>query len=886
MSRSILQGAANTHQFRDSITIASLQQSSRFDELDRKTQNILIALLDNRHTQQEDLLKQRIAIAQMLNHTEVLLTNQHDQTRALIADAMRIAATLTRVGEDFGTDAERKNAEAIRQEEENMKLEVEHQILESLYFEAMAERQEEVDEAHRNTFGWLFNPPETGQTWSSFVDWLRSDSSTYWINGKAGSGKSTLMRYICESERTEKELLLWAGSLPLTMSSFFFWNGGTIEQRSQTGLLRSLLYNTLRRYPELIPIVMPSIWARGYSQAIDPWEHYKPEPFNLKTLTQFFKRLLQQTLVPLKICFFIDGLDEYEGSPADLADLFTEVATSNNVKVCLSSRPLVAYEYAFETCPSLRLQDLTVEDIRSYVYNTLHIDKRFQNLCLREPERAPQLVTELVTKADGVFLWVKVVIRSILTGLGNRDHIIDLQKRLRELPSDLEALYEHMLMKRIEPFYREKASSLFQIVRASRDLNDRLEKLGETRMPLTLISLSFADDDDPNLAFTSDIKLLPELKLSIRCNTTEDRLKVRCAGLLELHGMIDRSNPDARLELAKLHWKVRYLHRTVRDYLEQENVWTTIIALTRNSDFNPNVSLLKSCLLQLKTSPIENTKTLPDTIWRCAALGLEHCREAELKQDPAYIALLDQLDLVMTWHAESKGSTYPGHWARHYLAEYDLEDYERPIGWADSIMTIAVEYGLCSYLEYKFRQTSNAPFENAAEKPGRPLLDYAVSQNPTKQRYHITAEVVAVLLQHGANPNLRYNSTTARENALAFAYSLQFPKAGKYLFESDRVKPSRTEVMELVQVFSHFISHGADLNGSCIIRAGYEKPNERRPVLYIVKDVFVRWYPEESVALVHELARRGASEELISDFTVFRALAWNRLRGIRARIWY
>jgi hypothetical protein len=861
--------------------LASIRQSYRFDDLDRQNQNILVALLDSRNAQSEDLLDQRIAIAQMLNHTEVILTNQHDQTRALIIDAMHLAKTLAQVGEAFGTDAEKRYANAIQKDEERIKLEVERNILESLKFESMTERRDEVDLPHKDTFAWLFSPPEHGQAWSNFVDWLQSGSSTYWINGKAGSGKSTLMRYICDHARTREELLQWAGSLPLKMSSFFFWNGGTIEQRSQIGLLRSLLYDTLLLYPELIPIVMPSTWARSYSQAVDPWGSHKPETFNLKTLTRAFHTLLRQTLVPLKICFFIDGLDEYEGSPADLADLFTDMTTSDHVKVCLSSRPLVAFEYAFQNSPTLRLQDLTIEDIRLYVHNTLNINKRFQQLSIQEPHHAPEMVQELVTKADGVFLWVKVVIRSILTGLGNRDEIADLQKRLRELPSDLEALYEHMLMRRIEPFYREKASRVFQIVRASRDQNDQLEKLGEARVPLTLIGLSFADDNDPNLAYTSDTKPLTELQLVVRCNTTEDQLKVRCAGLLEVHDVLDKNTPDSRLKLAKVDGKVRYLHRTVRDYLEQSNVWPAISTLTRDTDFDPNISLLKSFLLLIKTHPIEQSISLPDILWRYAALGLEHSRQAELHQNPAYIALLDQLDLVMTWHAEREGTTYIGHWARHYLAEFP----ERPLGWADSILTLAVEYGLCSYLEYKFRQTSTAPFSSAADRPGRPLLDYAISQDPRKQRYPLYPPVIDVLLAHGARPNVRYNSTTPWENALAFAYSLQFPKAGRYLFDSDRVKPSRVEVLDLLVVFETFLAYGADLNGSCIVRAGYEKPNERRPVLFIVKDVFVRWYPDESAKLVRDLQSRRASDELISEFTVFRVTTWNRISGMRSGIW-
>jgi hypothetical protein len=55
--------------------------------------------------------------------------------------------------------------------------------------------------------------------------------------------------------------------------------------------------------------------------------------------------------------------------------------------------------------------------------------------------QGPALVEEIVEKANEVFLWVKLVVQSLLAGLGNRDSITDLQRRLRELPSDLEKLY-------------------------------------------------------------------------------------------------------------------------------------------------------------------------------------------------------------------------------------------------------------------------------------------------------------------------------------------------------------------------------------------------------------------------------------------------------------
>lgn len=65
----------------------------------------------------------------------------------------------------------------------------------------------------------------------------------------------------------------------------------------------------------------------------------------------------------LRICLFIDGLDEYEGDSdgtyVDIVALFSEIATSPNIKICLSSRPWLAFEDSFLLGPTLRLEDLT-----------------------------------------------------------------------------------------------------------------------------------------------------------------------------------------------------------------------------------------------------------------------------------------------------------------------------------------------------------------------------------------------------------------------------------------------------------------------------------------------------------------------------------------------
>jgi hypothetical protein len=117
-----------------------------------------------------------------------------------------------------------------------------------------------------------------------------------------------------------------------------------------------------------------------------------------------------------KLCLFIDSLDEYDGDCKAIADLLKDVALSLYIKVCVSSRLWLVFEEAFENRVGLCLQDLTYTDIRNYVRGTLEANKKMEQLAVSNPEHATALVSEIVTKANGVFLWVRLVVWSLLDG--------------------------------------------------------------------------------------------------------------------------------------------------------------------------------------------------------------------------------------------------------------------------------------------------------------------------------------------------------------------------------------------------------------------------------------------------------------------------------------
>jgi hypothetical protein len=106
---------------------------------------------------------------------------------------------------------------------------VQEEIIRSLAYPEMTFRYERIVEAYPTTFEWVFRDPTVDQLpWSSFSDWLEIGNGVYWINRKAGSGKSTLMKHIFDSRRARKELATWANTpetdddKPLCFATFFF----------------------------------------------------------------------------------------------------------------------------------------------------------------------------------------------------------------------------------------------------------------------------------------------------------------------------------------------------------------------------------------------------------------------------------------------------------------------------------------------------------------------------------------------------------------------------------------------------------------------------------------------------------------------------------------
>lgn len=349
-------------------------------------------------------------------------------------------------------------------------------------------------------------------------------------------------------------------------------------QKSQEGLLRTVLYQILQRRPNLIPKAYPETWRLYFpeeagTQGVE--ESSKHDTSSLMARLNMTSKNLMLTLVKLcnelaksnsKICFFMDGLDENSGHPDDMIALIHELKALPNVKICVSSRPWNEFEQEFgrdaDGSYKLNMQQFNEGDIRKYVNDSFESNQNYHEH--EEKNTLGRILTEeIVQSSSGVFLWVFLVVRSFREGLMNGDSIARLRARLVELPKDLEQYFERIIFYDITGSYHSVSADMFRLA------------LGATR-PLSLFTywLIGKRGEDYQASSIEMLKSLTPDKLKRRLEIGLRRLNACCKGILELQPvapvhlpLATSAHPSSFSHEVLFGLRVDFLHRTVYDFL-------------------------------------------------------------------------------------------------------------------------------------------------------------------------------------------------------------------------------------------------------------------------------------------------------------------------------
>lgn len=305
------------------------------------------------------------------------------------------------------------------------------QLLGSLDHPMMRERKSRVHETYKKTFEWIFED-QISHEWDSFSAWLKSSERVYWISGKPGSGKSTLMNFLIDNNRTLDALKEWNPSVAII--SFFFWSSGSKMQKTLQGLLCTLLYQALDMNQDLIGPLTTEDSTLLKKKTYKDWSDRELEKVLVKIISTSKQRL----------CLFLDGLDEIdrkEGS-FNLVQLTRRLEAQTTAKFCVASRPEGEFWNAFSKRRTLRLEDLTRKDISDYVADFFQQNLQFWEDSESQTEASRQtILDEVLNRAAGVFLWVDLVLQSLRSGGTGIDSYDQLRKRIDQTP-ELEDLYK------------------------------------------------------------------------------------------------------------------------------------------------------------------------------------------------------------------------------------------------------------------------------------------------------------------------------------------------------------------------------------------------------------------------------------------------------------
>ncbi|KAI1750325.1 hypothetical protein F4782DRAFT_541685 [Xylaria castorea] len=382
-------------------------------------------------------------------------------------------------------------------------------ILSSLQFDTRPVRHSSIPEANVATFRWIFK--------SKFSSWLRDGDGIFWISGKAGSGKSTMMKFITDHEISNQIANEWAAPKPVIITS-------------QRGLLQTLLFDIFRQCSTLIPLVCPKRWevARRVGLNLDA-------SWTIPELSACLQEIAGQNDSTVRFVLFIDGLDEFSGDYVDLCQALQSLSESRHIKLCVSSRPWNVFQDFFGQKPNttLSIPEFTREDIRKFAQSRLGTHPRWKTCCMNEKHQR-LLMQEIANRVEGVFLWAFLVTQSLREGLSNDDTMTDLQRRLRSLPTDLERLFKNLL-NGVDPIYHEHMAGIIQIARCA-------------KFPLNLELYYHHEKQSESEDYAyCQVRCLPDNEHFEALDLTGRRINSKTRGLLEV--------------------VVQFLHRTVRDFL-------------------------------------------------------------------------------------------------------------------------------------------------------------------------------------------------------------------------------------------------------------------------------------------------------------------------------
>ncbi|RFN52462.1 hypothetical protein FIE12Z_3223 [Fusarium flagelliforme] len=303
-------------------------------------------------------------------------------------------------------------------------------LLQTLRFPVMDDRENEILEQNPAAFAWMRHgdPEEDAEIseaqesrrkeWCRLKEWVISHEPIYWIAGNAGSGKSTFLARLLQKWPSDTNIV-----------SHFFWEPGSLKQRSFRGFLCSLLHQLLSNDFTAGDILREKMRVTP-DEVLDDWDEKKLKSILLHYRDNAFRKLY----------IMIDGLDEAAaGDMTKMLDFINSSATSE-FKICVLSYPEGVLQENLRARCVLDMHVFSRPDIEAITRDTLEkvaTDKR-------SSFDIDDLVLDIAEYAKGVFLWGVVASRSTMRDMNDGDSYEEIIQELFKMPKGMEGLWNYI----------------------------------------------------------------------------------------------------------------------------------------------------------------------------------------------------------------------------------------------------------------------------------------------------------------------------------------------------------------------------------------------------------------------------------------------------------
>jgi hypothetical protein len=282
----------------------------------------------------------------------------------------------------------------------------------------------------------------------------------FWLNGLAGTGKSTIARTVAHRYFHQNRL---------GASFFFSRGGGDVSHASK--FFTSIAMQLARNVPQIQRFISDAVIEQNdiANQSLrNQWRYLVLRPLSR----------LDSSSSPSSYVLIVDALDECDSKDdiRMILQLLTEARTLETIRlrVFLTSRPEIPIRHGFYYIPEAEHKDFVLHNIALEIVNhdiSIFVEYNLEVIKQERPLEAgwpgPEAIRRLVQNANGLFIWAATACRFIREGkkrqvIKNRlSRILQRTGSITEPEKQLNEIYITVLRHSIPPKFSDREKEEF-----------------------------------------------------------------------------------------------------------------------------------------------------------------------------------------------------------------------------------------------------------------------------------------------------------------------------------------------------------------------------------------------------------------------------------------